>query len=492
MNQSNEYEGANAPGDEGGAGPRETAFAAASDPLAWLDAHAQARLVADGEVSARELVAAAIERITELQPRINALIHERFARALDAADDAAARGPFGGVPILLKDLGSASAGDPFHMGNQALADAGIVADHDARFVSRLRAAGFVPLGRTNVPEFGLSTDCRSLPYGDTRNPWALDRTSGGSSGGSAAAVASGMVAVATGGDALGSLRVPAAHCGLVSLKVSRGRISAAPDTADPLLGFAVPGVLARSVRDVAAFTDLVSGYEPGDPIVAPPLARPLAQEVERDPRPLRIGFVDRALRRDLVLDERCAAAVRAAAVLLEELGHEIEEAHPRALAEEDHERLYRNALAPDAVNRVRLVERLAGRRVSDAQLSPLTADWVAHGRAMTAADLDATILALHDHRRRMAAWWAEGFDLLLSPVNLTPAAELDAFWTEGGLQRFFDAIQFTPQFNSTGQPAIAVPMGAPGGLPVGVQLVAALGREDLLIAVAAQMERARS
>ncbi|GLW11190.1 hypothetical protein Misp01_63180 [Microtetraspora sp. NBRC 13810] len=214
------------------------------------DAVDQARAVRAGEVSPRELAEAAIARIEALDGELNAVVHRRFERALAEIDAIAADAPFRGVPTLLKDLGWASAGDPYREGSRALD--GVVVDTDSYDVAKLRRAGFVILGRTNTPEFGTTVTTEPLAAGPTRNPYDPAYSSGGSSGGSAAAVAAGMVAVATAGDGGGSIRVPASLCGLVGLKPARGRISMGPAVGEGWAGFAVTGVLTRTVRDTAA------------------------------------------------------------------------------------------------------------------------------------------------------------------------------------------------------------------------------------------------
>src|SRR6059036_600848 len=231
-----------------------------SDDLALLDATAQAELVRQRKTSPRELVDAAIARIERLNPKLNAVVTQRFekARAEAAAPDLPA-GPFRGVPFLLKDLVCHSAGDPYHAGMRLLRELEWVERYDTHLAARFRAAGFVFLGRTNVPELGPAPTTEPLAYGPTRNPWDLDRSPGGSSGGSAAAVAAGIVAAAHGNDGGGSIRIPASHCGLVGLKPSRARVSMAPDFGDVMGGLVSELALTRSVRDAAAILDAVHG-----------------------------------------------------------------------------------------------------------------------------------------------------------------------------------------------------------------------------------------
>ncbi|MDQ3877820.1 MAG: amidase, partial [Actinomycetota bacterium] len=254
-----------------------------------LDATAQAELVAKGEVKPVELVEHAIERIEGLNPKLNAVIHPLFDKALDAAA-AGPVGPFAGVPMVVKDLDGHTAGDPFHCGMRFLKEAGWVEQEDSYSHAKLRNAGFVFVGKTNCPELGLIPTTEPEAYGPTHNPWKLGHSPGGSSGGTAAAVASRMVATGTAGDGGGSIRIPASECGLIGLKPSRGRVSLGPDLGEAWHGFVVRGVLTRSVRDVAAILDVESGEMPGDPYTAPPFQRPLVDEVGADPGRLKIGL----------------------------------------------------------------------------------------------------------------------------------------------------------------------------------------------------------
>ena len=239
------------------------------DDLDWLDVTAQRQLLAAGKVSARELVEAAVQRIERLNPKLNAVIHTRFDEALANP----------GIPFLLKDVLATEAGQPYHCGLRAAKASGYRATEDSWLVSRYKDAGFAVLGRTNTPELAGSVTTEPLAYGPTRNPWDLTHTPGGSSGGSAAAVASGMVAAAHGNDMGGSIRIPASNCGLVGLKPSRARTSLAPDFGEFWGPLTHQHVLTRSVRDCAAILDSTAGPAPGDPYHAPPPSRPWVVEV---------------------------------------------------------------------------------------------------------------------------------------------------------------------------------------------------------------------
>src|SRR5436190_2203209 len=253
-----------------------------TDDLGVLDASAQAALVRDGSASPADLVDAALARIDKVNPSLNAVIHRRDERALAEAG-AAPDGPFRGVPILVKDLDGSLDGEPLHLGNRLLRDLGHTADHDSFLFARLRAAGCIIVGKTNTPELGLLPTTESLAYGAAHNPWDVTRSPGGSSGGSAATVASGMVPFAHAGDGGGSIRIPASACGLFGLKPTRGRISLGPDEGEAWAGLVARHVVTRSVRDSAAVLDVIAGAMPGDPYAAAPPAHRFADEVGADP-----------------------------------------------------------------------------------------------------------------------------------------------------------------------------------------------------------------
>ena len=259
--------------------------------LARLDATGQAELVRDGEVSPAELVEGAIGRIEALNPELNAVISDLSDKAIAAAGRPLADGPFRGVPMLLKDLACHSAGDPFHEGMAFLKRLKWTESEDQYLARKFRDAGFVFLGKTNTPELGILPTTEPAAYGPTRNPWDTGRSPGGSSGGSAAAVAAGLVPVAHANDGGGSIRIPASHCGLVGLKPSRGRVSLGADFGDVISGLAIEHVVCRSVRDSAAVLDAICGDMPGDPYVAPARERPYSEELAADPGRLRVGLM---------------------------------------------------------------------------------------------------------------------------------------------------------------------------------------------------------
>jgi amidase len=475
------------------------------DDLAFLDATAQTELVRSGELTPIELVDAAITRVEKVNPELNAVIHPLFdkARAAAAAADAVDSAPFRGVPIVLKDLDGSSAGDPLHLGNKALRDAGHVADHDSYLIARLRAAGFIPIGKANTPEFGLLPTSEPAAYGPTRNPWNTAHSPAGSSGGSAASVASGMVPLAHAGDGGGSIRMPASACGLFGLKPSRGRVSLGPDLGEAWAGLVARHVVTHSVRDSAAVLDLIAGEMPGDPYTAPPPARPFADEVGADPGALRIGLRTRAPGDIAVTDDECIAAAEDAGRLLESLGHHVEPAAPAAFDEIELLGLFATVMATGVVWEVEEVARILGRAVTPDDVERHTWAQYELGKTTSAIDYLRAINGSHAWTRRMAVWWAAadagggGFDLLLTPTMAEPPVLLgeidpnhDDPWQ--ALARAMPFAAYTAPFNVTGQPAVSVPLywEASRDLPIGVQLVAAAGREDVLFRVGAQLEAA--
>ena len=483
-----------------------------------LDASAIARLVARREVTALEVLDAALARLDEVNPRLNAVVFDwreqarQQAREFDAlaAGDPRRAAPFAGVALLLKDLGQDLQGLPATWGSRARA--GVRAAATSSVVARWQAAGLLALGKTNLPELALKAVTEPRLFGACRNPWDTRRTPGGSSGGAAAAVAAGIVPVAGASDGGGSIRIPAAYCGLFGLRPSRGRVSHAPQADEYWDGASSTHVLTRSVRDSAALLDLACGAEPGDPFVVAPPARPYAAEVGADPGRLRIGFgVASPLGTEV--HPRHAEAVRQAAALLGELGHQVEEAAPAV----DGERLAQSYLGiyfGHVAATLRHCVREYGARAADFELD--TRALAAIGESLPAGAYVELRERWNDFARALAAFHSR-FDLYLSPTTAAPAArigELDSPpWQQlalrallglrlGGVLRRSGVVEelarrnlartpFTQLANLTGTPAMSVPLHwGDDGLPVGVQFIAAWGREDLLIRLAAQLEAA--
>ncbi|MBM3673799.1 MAG: amidase [Actinobacteria bacterium] len=464
--------------------------------FATLDATAQAELVRDGDLSPLELVDAAITRVEKCNPELNAVIHPLFERGHTTARKPL-EGPFAGVPIVVKDLDGELAGAPLHLGNELLKQIGHVGTEDSYLFARLEQAGFVVIGKTNTPEFGLQATTEPHAYGPTRNPWDTDHSTGGSSGGSAAAVASGMVPVAHAGDGGGSIRIPASECGLVGLKPTRGRTSLGPHEGESWNGLVARHVVTRSVRDCAAVLDAVSGEMPGDPYTAPPPARPFLAEVGTPPGRLRIGLRTTAPAAMAEVDEECVVAAEEAARMLEALGHSVEPASPAALEETELLELFVNVLATNTLVDVEELARIVGRPITAEDVEPGTWALAEMGRSVTALAYAQTLQTAQAWTRRVLQWWHGGsFDLLLTPTLGAPPARLGFLNPTDGDPFLATARQtpyaaFTAAFNVTGQPAISLPLyHSASGLPIGVQLVAAACREDVLLRVAAQLEAA--
>jgi amidase len=464
------------------------------DELARLDATAQAELVARKEITPLELVDAAIARVERLNPQLNAVILPTFEGARERARSRdLPHGSFRGVPFLLKDIGAHYAGEPLHAGMRFLRDLGWVEKGDTYFADKLRAAGFLSLGKTNTPELALLPTTEPDAYGATRNPWDRERSAGGSSGGAGAAVAAGMVAVAHASDGGGSIRIPASHCGLVGLKPSRGRCSFGPDLGERWGGFSVEHFVTRSVRDSAAILDVVAGPMPGDPYVAPPPARPFAAEVGAPLDSLRIGLM-RVAPNGFPVHPECVAAAERAAAVLARRGHRIEESYPQALLGAEIMQGYVTVVATATARALDALAEKTGRSIGAGDVEPLTWAIAEMGRGCAGKTLLAAQERLHAASRRIAAWWRDGFDLLLTPTCGEPPPRLGEFGPQAdnplaGFLRAAPFGTFTAPFNTTGQPAISLPVHQSAeGLPVGAHLVAAYGREDLLLSVAAQLE----
>jgi amidase len=458
-----------------------------------VDALAQAALVHRGEVRPADLVQAAITRIEKLEPQLNAIVTPDFERALATAETVDPALSFAGVPILVKDLCAEVDGLRCAEGSAYLRDH--VSRGDQEYVARLRRAGFVILGKTNTPEFGMQPTVEPRAFGATHNPWDLQRATGGSSGGSAAAVASGMVPVAHGNDAGGSIRIPASACGLFGLKPTRARNPLGPRYGEAFGGMVVEHVLTRTVRDSAALLDVTSGPAPGDPYFAPPHEGTWLAETEREPGRLRIA-VTRVTPEGRPVDPECLAALDDAVELLTRLGHEVFE---RDLVELTPQvgsaigRMYGASL--DWV--IRYWTREIGRGPRPDELEPLTRLYWERSKAVSGGELLMAQTTVNDFSRAVAAAMGS-FDLWLSPTlsTLPPllgamaATEEDPTAAEQASAAFVAFPLITA--NLTGRPAMSVPLfRTGGGLPVGVHLLGQFGGEALLFRLAAQLEQAR-
>jgi amidase len=470
-------------------------MSALADQTRWMDAIDQAALVASGGVSPSELLEAAIERIERIDPSLNAVVIRWFDHARETASSAELpNGPFRGVPFLIKDLFAAYAGQRISHGNVAFKEAHVIADADTTLVSRHRAAGLVIAGRTNSPELGSVPTTEPVAWGATRNPWDTTRIPGGSSGGAAAAVASGMVPFAHASDGGGSIRIPASCCGLVGLKPSQGRITLGPLRDESGLG--VEHCVSRTVRDTAALLDATHGPGIGDTVIAPPPSRPYVEELGADPGRLRIGILDHHPQ-DGRVDTEVADAAQAVGKLLESLGHHVEPAWPKALEDKTFGSKFGALWSANVGLSQRRFEEQLGRPLEAHEFEPMNwvqADFAKH---FTAVDYGLALASVAQYRRAVQSWWHDGWDLLLTPTLGELPLKLGTIVNDpdnpmAPMRRAGHFVPFTPPFNTTGQPAISLPLEwTADGLPVGVQLVAAYGREDVLIRVASQLEQAK-
>jgi len=473
-----------------------------ADTLGDHDATGLAGLVRAGEVTPLELVEAAIARIEAVDPQLNAVIHPRFERARDEAAripaGRASAAPFAGVPFLVKDVVCHQAGEPFHEGMRFLRDRQWRADRDSYLAARFRAAGLVTVGRTNSPELGILPTTEPAAYGATRNPWDRARSPGGSSGGSAAAVAARLVPAAHANDGGGSIRIPASACGLVGLKPSRGRTSLGPNGSFTAL-VVCEHVVCHTVRDCAGLLDAIAGPMPGDLYVAPPPARPYREEVGAPPGRLRIGLMTTAPGRLAAVHPDCVTAAEEAAQVLETEGHDVEVAHPPALDQPDWAPHFMSLWSAGVALGLDGWSSRTGAPIGPDDVEPLTWALAELARALPTPALLRSLDWLLQATRLVAGWWqppdgGRGFDLLVTPTLAEPPVLLGTFDSPpdnplGGFFRAAAFTPFTPPFNVTGQPAISLPLGwTADGLPLGVQLVAASGREDVLLRVAAELE----
>jgi len=451
-----------------------------------------AALVARGELHPRELLEAAIARVEAVNPHVNAVCLKLYEQARQEVERGLPEGPFRGVPFLVKDLGLKLQGTVTSAGSRFFQEAR--AELDSTLVARHRKAGLAIFGKTATPELGLTGTTESLLFGQTRNPWNLERTAGGSSGGSGAAVASGMVPMAHASDGAGSIRTPSSCCGVFGLKPTRGRVPLGPDRAEGWNGLSTVHAVTRSVRDSAALLDATAGPEAGDPYWAPPPERPFLEEVGAPPTRLRIALM-KSPPSGSPVDPECLRAADAAAVLCAELGHEVEEAAPQV----DFSAINAGLITTLTVATAQALEdraRELGRPVSEQDVELVTwrlyrmgleADGLAYARARAAFDAAGRALARF-HRR---------FDVILSPTLAKPPVKLGVLSLspvdyDAYLQEVTSFGPFTALFNMTGEPSMSVPLHwTPEGLPVGVMFSGRFGGEATLFRLAAQLEQAR-
>jgi len=462
-----------------------------------MDATAQAELVRSGQASAEELLEDALARIEELNPRLNAVIAVMDERARAGIVSGLPDGPFRGVPMVLKDLIQEVEGQPLHEGMEYLRALDYRSPATTELTRRFEAAGLVICAKTNTPELGGSSTTEPLTYGPTRNPWDLDRTPGGSSGGSAACVAAGIVPIGHASDAGGSIRTPAARCGLVGLKPTRGRVPLGPLYGDLFGGVVTELAVTRTVRDTAGILDAVHGPDIGDPyaVVAP--QRPFVEEVVGAVEPLRIGVFTEIPGRRTDLSPEAAEAVSVTARTLEALGHHVDDSYPMALEEPDAAFTLGRIAMVSTEWAVRRWERITGVPAVPDQLEPITRNYLDYAKTISGSQL----LDLIEHgqliTRTIDQWYVDGHDLLLMATAAEPPnliGELQASTdgeVQGAVKATLPSMWLTCWVNLTGQPAVSLPVHwTDQGLPMGVQLAARPGREDLLLQVAGQLEEA--
>lgn len=474
------------------------------------DATGLAELVRTRKVSAEELVEAAIARIEARNPALNAVVHTQFERARGEARRPGT-GSFAGVPFLLKDLFAEDAGEPSTSSCQL--GSAWRADRDCELVARYKRAGLIIVGRTNTPEFGIMGVTEPAFRGPTRNPYDPERTSGGSSGGSAAAVSARMVPAAHASDGGGSIRIPASHCGLVGLKPTRGRNPLGPFGGEHWAALVEDHAVTRSVRDTAALLDATAGPDDGAPYQVRDPAGPFAAEVGQPPGALRIAFTSQALFAE-TLDPDCAAAVADAAALARSLGHHVEEAMP-TFDRAELTRAYLLVVAAGVSCDLAVAAARAGRAARAQDVEPAT--WMLHmvARTLSATDHAAAIEAMRRAARQVAEFFTR-YDVLLTATTARPpvaigelaptraeqlqmkvlrALPLRALMLKVLDEAAHGPLAATPNtqlFNMTGQPAISLPLWwNAAGLPIGTQWVARFGREDVLLRLASQLESAR-
>ena len=456
------------------------------------DALGLAELVKWGKISPPELLEAAIERVEGRNPAVNAVVMKLYDYGRKMIAEGLPEGPFRGVPYLMKDLTASIAGVPMTRGSKFFADSPPAAEN-SEHVKRLKRAGLVIFGRTNTCELGLSLTCEPRQYGPTKNPWDLTRISGGSSGGAAAAVGARMLPMAHATDGFGSIRAPAACCGLVGLKPTRARNTMSPITGEGLGGLSAEHAVTLSVRDCAALLEATAGAGAGDPYVAPAAARPFLREIGADAGRLRIAFTTRTPNGAPVEAESLRALADTARVCAD-LGHTVEEANP----EVDGTLMVPTFLTLAAANTVvNLASHpTAGRPPREGEVEKVTMATGRLGELVTGADYVRATQTAHRLGRQMAAFHMR-WDVLLTPglATLPPKLgwidmmldDVDEYW-----RRVFHFSPFTVWFNLTGQPAMMLPLGVSAErLPLATQLVGRYGEEATLFRLGSQLEKAR-
>ena len=473
------------------------------------DALALAALVRKGDISPLELVDLAIKKIEEANPELNAVIHFRYEEAREEAKSVDRKAPFAGVPFLVKDLGMEIKGMPMCLGSRGYRD--IVSEKDSFVVEKMKRAGLLILGKTNTPEFGITPFTEPKLFGSTKNPWNTAHSPGGSSGGSAAAVAAGMVPIATANDGGGSIRIPASCCGLFGLKPTRGRVSWSALEGEMWSGAAVENCVSRSVRDSAAYLDVIQGAAPGDPYIIAPPRRPYLEEVGTPPGKLRIGYTATHTLGHPV-DEACLRALENATEALRNAGHSVEEVE-LPYRKEDLTEAFLVIIAGETAGGLDLMAQHLGRRVRPSDVEPGTYALNLLGRSFSAGDYAHAKYKWGQISRRIAGFY-EQYDLLVTPTlarrpivigSLQPTAteeRLMSVINALGLgsavkatinqlaEKIYGYMPWTAFANLTGQPSMSMPFywTPEENLPIGIMFTGRLNEEDLLFRLAGQLE----
>jgi amidase len=454
--------------------------------LRWMDATDLAGLVKKKEVSSEELVQATIDRIEKLNPNINAVNSKMYEASLIASRKEDLAGPFAGVPFLMKDL-EFFEGTPYSAGSRYLKD--FIAPVDSEYSSRIRKSGLITVGITNTCEFGLLPTTEPELYGPTRNPWNLEHTAGGSSGGAAAAVSVGIVPMAHASDGGGSIRIPASCCGLFGLKVSRGRNPKFPDT----IGLSVTHCISRSVRDSAALLDWTSGSRLGYPFTAPRFKHSFTSQVSKEPRKLRIAVLKRGFNGSRIHAD-CENAVMDAAALCQSLGHEVDEASPMINVEQYNQAF--SILWPTSLAQgISSLSRLIGRFPTEDELEPYTWEVIKRGNDITGVEYLSALGHMQQVTKDVAEFFNK-YDILLTATLAEPPLKIGDLSYYDNRDDYVDRLNqwvpYTPLANTTGMPAMSVPLfWNNDGLPIGVHFMAPIGDEGTLFRLAGQLEQAR-
>ncbi len=469
------------------------------------DAIGLGEMVREREIKPSELVEITIERIEKVNPQINAVIYKMYDEARKVAEkwdkeisigkkiDA----PFSGVPFLLKDICAEYEGTPYYAGAKLLE--GNISEWDTELVKRQKAAGLIVVGKTNTPEFGILPTTEPVLFGPTRNPWDLNIIAGGSSGGSAAAVAAGIVPMAHGNDGGGSIRIPASCCGLFGLKPTRARNPLGPRYGDIGSGMVVEHALTRTVRDSAALLDATSGPDLGDPYYAPHKKRPYLEEIRQDLGRLKIGFltsIPKGWSFETKIHPDCVNAVKDVAKLCESLGHNVVEVNPEELSQVNLFQAFSIVFTSVSGSSLTYIEKELGKKITKDQVEPIT--WLMYKNAATRTASDY-LLALEECQlfsRKLAQWFHNGgYDLFLTPTLTIPPVKIGSFTVENlgkSVQLMSQMAAFTSIFNTTGQPAMSIPLyWNADKLPIGLQFAGRFGDEATLFRIAAQLEQER-